>query len=64
MRYPKNKVTAFIRFSENEIRQVNIHKGTVYNYWFIQPHKKPFKMQKGQVPDFLKGRDLGDLGSF
>ena len=64
MSYPKNKITAFVRFSENENRQVNLHKGVVYNYWFIEPYEKPFKMNKGQVPFLLKGRDLGDLGSF
>lgn len=64
MRSPKNKISAFIRLSETECPQVNLHKGYVYNYWFIEPHQRPFKKKKGQVPDLLKGADLGDLGSF
>lgn len=64
MKYPKNKMTAFIQLSENNSPQVNLHKGSVYNYWFIEPSVKPIKMLKGQVPELLKGFDLGDLGSF
>ena len=64
MKYPKNKMMAFIQLSENNCPQVNLHKGTVYNYWFIEPSEKPIKMRKGQIPELLKKADLGDLGSF
>jgi hypothetical protein len=64
MKCPKNKMTAFIRLSEKNHPQVNLHKGVVYNYWFIEPSEKPIKLRKGQIPDLLKNADLGDLGSF
>ena len=57
-------MTAFIQLSENNCPQVNLHKGTVYNYWFVEPSEKPIKMRKGQIPELLKNADLGDLGSF
>ena len=57
-------MTAFIRLSENNHPQVNLHKGSVYNYWFIEPSEKPIKLTKGQIPELLKNADLGDLGSF
>ncbi len=64
MKYPKNKMTAFIQLSENNCPQVNLHKGSVYNYWFIEPSENPVKLHKGQIPDLLKKADLGNLGSF
>lgn len=59
MSYPKKHKTIFIQLEEFDCRQVNIHLGTKYNYWFISPNKLPFKLKKGDIPDILKGHDLG-----
>lgn len=64
MKYPKNKMTAFIQLSENNCPQVNLHKGSVWNYWFIEPSETPIKLPKGHIPELLKNSDLGDLGCF
>ena len=63
MKYPKNKMTAFIQLSENNCPQVNLHKGSVWNYWFIEPSETPIKLAKGHIPELLKNADLGDLGT-
>lgn len=64
MKYPKEKATAFYKITKCDWGQVNIHKGRVYNYWFIQPHEKPIKLKKGEIPFVLKEQDLSGLGNF
>jgi len=61
-KYPKSKMTAFIQLSKFDCVQVNLHKGNIYNYWFIEPSEKPIKMIKCEIPELLKGKDLSDLG--
>lgn len=63
MKYPKNKMIVFIRLSDSNCPQVNLHKGRIWNYWFIEPSEKPIKLSKGQVPELLKNVDLVDFGS-
>ena len=57
-------MTAFIQLSDDNCLQVNLHKGSVWNYWFIEPSEKPIKLPKGETPELLKKADLGDLVSF
>ena len=57
-------MTAFIQLSKNNCPQVNLHKGSVWNYWFIEPSETPIKLAKGHIPELLKNSDLGDLGCF
>jgi len=54
MKYPKNKSFTFIQFSEFDCKQVNISKGKLYNYWWIQPNLKCIKLNKGEIPEILK----------
>ncbi len=61
MSYPKKSVSEFIQFGEYDCRQVNLHIGRIYNYWFIQPNEKPIKLKKGELPTELKGQKLGKL---
>lgn len=64
MKSPKSKLTAYVQLSEYNCLQVNIHKGIVWNYWFIEPSEKPIKLPKGHIPDALKTADLSVLGPF
>lgn len=58
MKYPKNKKTIFIQFSDCDCRQINVHKGAKYVYWFIQPFEKPFKTEIGDIPIMLCGENI------
>lgn len=64
MKYPKMKATAFVQLSEYDCRQVNLSKGRMYNYWWIQPSNTPIKLKKGKVPNELVGFDLSEFGNF
>ena len=62
MKYPKDNKSMFLQFSEFDCRQVNVHIGRLYNYWFIEPNDKPINSKKGVIPFELKGYDLTELG--
>ncbi len=64
MASPKKRITEFVQYAEFDYRQVNLHRGKKYCYWFIQPATKPVKLLIGEVPDELKGKDLGKLIEF
>lgn len=64
MKYPKTKATTFVQLSEYDCRQVNVNKGRLYNYWWIQRYDAPIKLKKGEIPDVLVGYDLTKLGNF
>jgi len=64
MKYPKLKATTFVQLSEYDCVQVNMSKGRLYNYWWIQPNDTPIKLKKGEVSDELVGYDLSELGNF
>jgi hypothetical protein len=61
MSYPKKRITEFVEFDEYDCRQVNLHLGRKWNYWFIEPNEKPIKLLKGELPEDLKNKDLGEL---
>jgi hypothetical protein len=61
MKYPKNIISEFVEYSEYDCRQVNLHIGRIYNYWFIEPNKHPYKLLKGELPRELIGKDIGKL---
>jgi hypothetical protein len=54
MKYPKKRISQFIQLHENDCRQINIHIGRKYNYWFIEPNEQPIKLSPDQLPDILK----------
>lgn len=64
-KYPKSKETIFIEFGEFDCRQLNIHYGREYNYWFLQRKNLDgctlYKLPKGNIPYILKGKDLSKL---
>lgn len=64
MKYPKNRSYALIQLAEYVCPQVNLHKGRIWNYWFIQPSEKPIKLSKGEIPELLKNANLEKLGTF
>ena len=63
MKYPKDNRNMFLQFDEFDCRQVTVHVGRLYNYWFIEPNDKPIKAKKGVIPFELRGYNLGDLGT-
>lgn len=36
-----------------ESKQINLHVGNKYNYWFIQPSEKPLKLESSTFPQIL-----------
>lgn len=64
MKYPKKSETEFIQFSENDCRQINVHKGTKYNYWFIEPSIKAIKLKIGILPEVLINKKLNKITNF
>ncbi len=63
MKFPKEIATTFVDI-DGECIQINLHKGRVYNYWFIEPSSRPIKEKKGIFPKILKNLDLSRLGDF
>ena len=53
MKMPKKHISKFIQFDEFDCRQVNLSIGRKYNYWFIEPNLKPFKLLKNVIPAML-----------
>lgn len=64
MKYPKSKAYTFVQFAEFDVRQVNLSKGRIYNYWWIQPNSKHIRLKKGQIPEMLAGFDISELGDY
>lgn len=53
-KYPKSHRTFWLE----DGTQVNVHYGSKYNYWFIQPSAKPIKLTKAEVPSRLYQHSL------
>jgi hypothetical protein len=60
MKYPKKSKTIFVQFDECDCRQVNVHRGRKFLYWFIEPYKKPFKTNIGEIPFLLCGKNINE----
>lgn len=54
MKYPKKHTTIFIQVAEYDCKQVNIHFGRKYSYWFIEPNEFAIKLLKNEIPKELK----------
>lgn len=54
MRYPKKTKTGFTEEDRNS-RQVNVHMGRKYDYWFVQPNHFPYVAKSGEIPSEMKG---------
>lgn len=64
MRVPsKYKFTEFVQFDEYDCRQVNLHIGRTYNYWFIEPSSNYIKLKAGNIPDILIDKKIGILNN-
>lgn len=59
MKYPKKVKTIFVQFAKYDCRQINVHKGSKFLYWFIQPYEKPYTSLIGNLPNILNA-DLLD----
>ena len=54
MRYPKKRKTGFTEEGSNS-RQVNVHLGRKFDYWFVQPNDFPYVVKSGEVPIEMTG---------
>lgn len=54
MRYPKKTKTGFTEEDRNS-RQVNVHMGRKFDYWFVQPNHFPYVVKSGEIPSEMKG---------
>lgn len=56
MGYPKKVKTGFT--NEPQSRQVNVHMGRKFDYWFVQPNEKPYKVDSGSIPPQMQDADI------
>lgn len=56
MKYPKKVKVGFT--DETQSRQVNVHIGKKFDYWFVQPNKKPYVTDSGSIPSQMHGVDV------
>lgn len=61
MKYPKNSKTVFLQLSDNDCRQINMHIGRKWTYWFIEPSEHPIKLLNGEYPSILKDNSYIDI---
>jgi len=52
-KYPKHFFTEELQFGDCDCRQLNVHKGRKFTYWFLEPNEKPFKTPNGIIPEEL-----------
>lgn len=53
MKYPKKVKVGFT--DERQSRQVNVHMGRKFDYWFVQPSDCPYVVGSGLVPSQMHG---------
>lgn len=56
MRYPKRSKTGFTE--ESNSRQVNVHMGRKFDYWFVEPNERPYVVASGSVPPEMLGIEI------
>jgi len=50
-KYPKTVLNGFLRKTDDDYKQINLHLGTTKWYWFIQPHENPFITNPYETPN-------------
>lgn len=56
MKYPKKVKMGFT--DEPQSRQVNVHMGRKFDYWFVQPNKDPYVIDSGSTPPQMRGVEI------